>query len=133
MSTKSDDDADVEEPDASGEEETRSIFGRNLPLERETAWFILVSVLDILMTYKLLAGGKIQEANPIARYFINRWGAKGMIFFKMGMVAFITVLAQVIATRNRTAARWVLFFGIAVVSIVVFYSVLLLIRTGMVF
>ena len=123
MSTNSDDGTE-----SGGKGKSRSIFGRNLPLERETAWFILVSVLDILFTYKLLSGG-FREANPAARFFIDRWGMKGMIFYKMGMVAFITVLAQVIATKNRNAARWVLFFGIAAVSIVVVYSVMLLIRT----
>lgn len=109
--------------------ESRSLFGRHLPLERETSWFILVSVLDILLTYKLLSGGNVREANPVARYFIHRWGMYGMVFFKMGMVAFITVLAQVIATRNRNTARWVLIFGIVVVSVVVIYSVTLLLRT----
>ncbi len=127
----SDQDAKREdEPVGDPADKPHSIFGRHLPLERETVWFILFSVLDILLTYKLLSSGKVQEANPIARYFINRWGAKGMVYFKMGMVAFITVLAQVIAVRNRAAARWVLWFGIAIVGVVVVYSVSLVFRTG---
>lgn len=118
------------ETDPVSENEPRTIFGSHLPLERENAWFILVSVLDILLTYKLLSGGKIVEANPIARFFIDRWGAKGMVFYKMGMVAFITVLAQLIATKNTNAARWVLLFGIIVSAIVVVYSVSLLVKFG---
>lgn len=110
---------------------SRSLFGGNLPLERETCWFILVSVLDILMTYFLLRkGGRFREANPFAGYFINRWGVKGMVFFKLGMVAIIAILAQLIALKNRSAARWVLIFGILVVSGVVIYSLYLLVRSG---
>ncbi len=125
MSSESDDKSEVSAEDAN---KSRSVFGSNLPLERETAWFILISVLDILLTYRLLGIPGVGEANPIARYFIYGWGAKGMIFYKMGMVAFITVLAQVIATKNLKTARYVLFFGITVNSIVVVYSFRMLIE-----
>lgn len=117
-------------PDSTHENRRRSIFGGKLPLERETSWFILVSVLDILMTRFLLKKKEFGEANPVAGFFINRWGDPGMVFFKMGMVAFITVVAQIIATRDQRAARWVLVFGIAAVSGVVVYSLILLLRTN---
>ncbi|MCH8831068.1 MAG: hypothetical protein IID45_15970 [Planctomycetes bacterium] len=105
------------------------IFRKKLPLERETSWFILVSVLDIFLTYLLLRRGGFREANPLAFFFIAGWGIKGMIFFKMAMVTFITVLAQLIAVKNQRAARSVLYFGIAAVGFVLVYSAMLLART----
>ena len=49
---------------------------RPLPLQDETATFILVNVLDIFVTYLLLSIGGT-EANPIARFFLYRWGFDG--------------------------------------------------------
>jgi hypothetical protein len=116
---------------ANSENKTRSLFRGKLPLERETCWFILVSVLDIVMTYFLLRKrGQFQEGNPVARYYIDRWGIKGMVYFKFGMVTFISVIAQIIALKNRSAARWILVFGTLVVSGVVIYSLFLLVRSG---
>lgn len=105
----------------------RRFFGR-LPLETETARFIGVSALDVFFTYLLLAYGGYYEANPIAWWFIAGWGIKGMVYFKFGMVALITVLAQLIAVRHLVAARRVLNFGTLVVSVVVIYSLTLLVR-----
>lgn len=100
----------------------RWIFHQRLPLETETARFILVSVLDVVMTYILLSVGGFRESNPFADYFIDHWGAKGMIYFKMGLVAFVTVLAQIIARHRLAAARWVLNLGTAAAAVVVAYS-----------
>ncbi|HID22856.1 MAG TPA: hypothetical protein EYP14_10720, partial [Planctomycetaceae bacterium] len=90
----------------------RTLFGRDLPLERETALFIFVSALDVFMTYVLLrhsAEGRtvhiFTESNAIARYFLNHWGIKGMVIFKFAMVAVITVLTQLIAMRRLETAR----------------------------
>ena len=37
----------------------------HLPLEHETAAFILVNVLDFFMTYLLLSSGRFVESNPV--------------------------------------------------------------------
>ncbi|GAB5402566.1 MAG: hypothetical protein Aurels2KO_07970 [Aureliella sp.] len=96
-----------------------------LPLQNETTYFILVNVLDIFMTYLLLNLGAV-EANPIANYFIGRWGFAGMIVFKLVIVAAVCVISQVVATRNMRYARGLLWIGIAVVGCVVVYSLRLL-------
>ena len=105
----------------------RQLGFRQLPLQNETTIFILVNVLDIFMTYILIRFGGV-EANPIARFFLNRWGFAGMIFFKLGMVAFITVLSQIIAQRKLQTARRLLQFGTIVVAIVVVYGLILFVR-----
>jgi hypothetical protein len=99
-----------------------------LPLETETAVFILVNVLDIFLTYLLLAQGSHFEANPIARYFLDRWGPKGVIGFKLALVALVCVIAQVVARTHLRTARRLLYGVTALVAAVVVYSLGLLLR-----
>ena len=109
-------------------------FRGKLPLESETTWYVLVNVLDVVLTYLLLrqsvdANARIPfyESNPLARWMINHYGIKGMVYYKFALVAFVVVLAQVIATRKPLVARGVLWFGTAVVGAVVVYSAHLLV------
>ena len=103
-------------------------FFRRLPLQNETSVFIAINVMDIFMTYLLLSTGGI-ETNPIANYFQQRWGFDGMILLKMLSVAFVSVLAQVIAVKDIAAAKRLLIIGSLIVFGVVVYSAMLLMRT----
>ena len=102
--------------------------------EHEISLFILVSLFDILMTWLLLNHRSpderthFTESNPVARYFLDHWGMRGMIYFKFGMVAFIAVLAEIVAHSRPKLGRAVLQIGIVVVSCVVVYSLVLLLR-----
>lgn len=110
------------------EKEPPSFFRGHLPLENETLWFILVSALDVFMTYVLIRQPHFREGNPVAAYFLNHWGVKGMVYYKFSMVAFITVITQIIArTRVDIAAR-ILQFATLVVGGVIIYSLLLYLR-----
>ena len=106
----------------------RKVAKRHLPLESETAWFILVSAFDFWLTYYLLTTGGFGESNPIARFFIYGWGIKGMLYFKFAMVTFIVLIAQVIATQKPDTARRILSFATIAVAAVVIYSLTLLLR-----
>jgi len=99
----------------------RSFLTRKIPLQDETNYFILVNVFDIFMTYILLRFGAI-EANPIANFFLDRFGFNGMIFFKLAITAGVCVVAQVIALQSFGKARGVLLLGTLLVGIVVAYS-----------
>ena len=102
------------------------IFGRPLPLETPTTVFILLNAIDVCLTWLLLRQGNHFEANPIARYFLYSWGIRGMIYFKFALVAVVTVIAQVVATRRPTTALWLLNGGSLAVGTVVVYSLFLL-------
>lgn len=102
----------------------QALLQRNLPLQNATTYFILANVLDIVLTNLLLRNDAI-EANPFASYVLHRWGFNGMIAFKMLLVAFICVLAQIIALRNLRYAQFVLIAGIVIVGGVVAYSAML--------
>lgn len=102
-------------------------FRQRLPLEHETALFILVNVFDFLTTYYMLMhreSGSVSffESNPVASYFLHHWGLRGLLWFKMAVVAFVCVIAQVVATRKMATARLLLVAGTIIVSIVVVYS-----------
>ncbi|MES2793070.1 MAG: DUF5658 family protein [Planctomycetota bacterium] len=97
------------------------------PLEIETTWFVVASALDFAMTFMMLRHQEIVfvESNPIALFFINHWGIKGLLCFKLSIVAFVSLICQVIARENLQLGRRVLFLGTAIVAAVVVYSVLL--------
>ncbi len=104
-------------------------FTGHLPLESETAVFILVNVLDVFLTvalvYHLQTHG---EGNPLAKYFLDRWGFQGLVYYKMALVAFVCVITQLIARRRLTVARRLLYGLIAIVGAVDLYSAALLMR-----
>lgn len=106
----------------------RALFKRHLPLETETVWFIVASVGDILLTWTLLYHHNFRESNPVALWFLNRWGVKGLIYFKFAMVGFVCLIVQWIARRRPATARNVLYFATFIVSLVVLYSLTLLLR-----
>ncbi|MCA9052424.1 MAG: hypothetical protein KDA75_01240 [Planctomycetaceae bacterium] len=107
-----------------------------LPLEAETSYFILVNLLDFFVTYWLLMSGgpgnmRFVESNPVARYFIYSWGPiKGMLGFKLSLVTFVCVVAQLIALKREDLGQKVLIFGTLATAGVVAYSVLLYLRHG---
>jgi len=115
----------------------RSIYlalRHRLPLEGETAMFILASTLDALLTrYLILYGGQdghiwFVESNPIPRYFLDSWGIDGLVYFKFGLVALIAVICQIIARSRIDVARRVLNFASIIVMGVVIYSVVLMMQ-----
>jgi hypothetical protein len=107
-------------------------------LPDETLWFVLVSVLDYLMTYLVLYQSEMQgsplqhrlvESNPLAAYFMDRWGPeKGLLGFKLGLVAAICLITQRIAVHQPRLARGILNFGTFLTALVVLYSLALLWR-----
>lgn len=81
------------------------------------------------MTNILLRRGAI-EANPFANFFYLRWGFNGMIAFKLILVAFICVVAQLIAIKKLHTGRNVLYLGSLVTGLVVIYSARLFVMTS---
>lgn len=108
----------------------RRWLGSPLPLDTETTRFVLVSALDVIVTWLLIRQPDFTEANPIALFFINHWGVKGMVWFKFGLVAFVCVLTQVIARRKPETARRLMNFAALVAGAVVLYSLTLYLRHG---
>lgn len=129
--------SDTSDKSARPERRDAPLWRRHLPLEHETAVYVLLSALDVFMTYLLLRsnmgrenGLVIYESNPVARFFLHSWGMRGMIYFKFAMVAFVCVVTQVIAARRLETARRVLKIATVVVAGVVIYSLILYLRAN---
>ena len=101
-------------------------------LSGEVWLFLLFSIADVVLTFKLLnlPSNEIRfgESNPIAQFFFAHWGPKGMVYFKFILVAFVCVVAQVIAAHRVETARRLLTFAILAVAGVTVYSAFLYIR-----
>ena len=113
----------------------RKIVGGELPLETETCRCVLISLLDLFMTFLLLYFSNrgmmrnvVVESNPVARYFISGWGTTGLVWFKIGMVTLIVLATQVVATRRPSVAQLLLNGATLFVGSVVVYSAYLLLQ-----
>jgi hypothetical protein len=98
--------------------------------QNELTIFILVNALDVFMTYWMLQVGGFTESNPVALWFIHRWGVKGMIYFKFAVVALVCVIAHIVSQYKPPLAKNMLTFGTLIVAAVVVYSVVLYSRHG---
>lgn len=102
-------------------------------IETPAMWFVLMNGLDAAMTYIVLnapppeGGHKLRgvEHNEVARFFLDRWGFKGLFAFKLASAVFVCTLALVISFKNVQTARRLLAFGAAILLVVVVYSLFL--------
>ncbi|MHC4877023.1 MAG: DUF5658 family protein [Planctomycetota bacterium] len=93
------------------------------------AWlFVVLSAADIGLTYLLIGHFGHVEGNPVARYFVEGWGLKGMIWFKLGLVSVILGVCHVVRPIRPRTARVIVQFGLIAAAAVVIYSVVLLLR-----
>jgi hypothetical protein len=90
------------------------------------ALYLVVSALDFVATKALLELGGFREANPIARYFLYGWGPRGLLYFKAALTLLVCIISQIVASRRRRLAQWILEFGTLAVTLVLLYSTWLL-------
>jgi hypothetical protein len=112
----------------SGDGGTNKFWNRQLPLETETCFFILINALDVVVTFILLNVGNFSESNTLANYFLSRWGVRGMVYYKFVLVGVVVTVTQIIAKNRLAIARSVLNWGTAIVLGVVIYSCYLFVR-----
>ncbi len=94
----------------------------------EVGLFLVLSLADIALTYVLIGYHGHIEANPVAGFFVDGWGLKGLAGFKFAMLAVILGLVHAIYAKRPMAARRVAQWAVLVSGIVVVYSVVLLAR-----
>jgi Domain of unknown function (DUF5658) len=86
--------------------------------------FVLLSVSDLVMTWWLLqeSGRVTAESNPIADWWLSRYGWLGLAGFKMSLVLVVIGLTRIISRQRPRAAGHVLCFGCAILGLVLLYS-----------
>jgi hypothetical protein len=108
------------------------LFHSNLQhVSQAVSLFLLFSVADVVLTVALLYRGGFAESNPVARFFLNSWGPKGLVYFKVSLVATVCLIAQFIAFKRIETARRLLSFAALAVAVVVAYSLVLYYRAAM--
>src|SRR5579871_3655116 len=86
--------------------------------------FFILSALDLVLTWWLIVqtGNEIYESNPVAAWWLSRYGWAGLAIFKGLAVLAVTLLAVLISlSRPRVGGR-ILAFGCLAVGAVVCYS-----------
>ena len=91
---------------------------------RKQLLFVLLSLLDLALTCWLLghSEGQVYEANPVARWWLLRYGAAGLAGFKGAVVLFVLTLVTFIARREPRAAGRILNFACVSLVLVDLYS-----------
>ena len=97
-------------------------------LEFEKTMFVVINLMDVVMTFLLLNSGSFYESNPIADFVLQRWGIVGMTLFKLSVVGVVLTIANLVAIWRLETSRNLLRFGSLLVGSVVAYSVFLLMR-----
>lgn len=96
-------------------------------LEFEKTLFVLINLMDVVMTFLLLNSGTFYESNPIADYFLQGWGILGMTLFKLTIVGVVLLIVNLVALWRVETSRNLLHFGSFLVGTVVAYSVYLMV------
>jgi hypothetical protein len=105
------------------------IAGQPLLLASESCWLVILSTLDLFMTYLLLRTGmNFYESNPVAQWWFARWNIAGMTVFKFLVVSVAIVSCEVVERRRPGLGRRVIGLGILAAGAVVAYSVALFFR-----
>lgn len=69
-------------------------------------WLLLVSAMDIMMTWVILLFGG-SEVNVIARWVIDHYGLPGMIIYKFALIVFFICICEIVGTL-RHSTGWLL-------------------------
>ena len=93
------------------------------------AWFVLVSAVDIMLTWIILVFLGGQEVNPVAAAVIAHGGLTSLVVFKFCLVLFVVVMCEWIGRRNVRVGVKLAEWSVAVSSIPVVVSLMQILAT----
>lgn len=79
-------------------------------------WLVLVSALDIMLTWVILYLGG-WEVNGVAASIIERFGLVGIVVFKFVMVIVVILICEFLGRRRPAAGRFLAQAAIALTCI----------------
>jgi hypothetical protein len=88
-------------------------------------WFVFVSSLDIMLTWKILDRGGM-EVNPVAALVIDHWGMHGAIAFKFALMMFVIVTCEISGRIRPRTGRALSIAAVVVSAAPVAWSLVLL-------
>src|SRR5690349_18620406 len=99
----------------------RSLLGKSV-------LFAVLGLADLLLTSYLLRTeyGSVYESNPVARWWLARWGWAGLAGFKLAIILLVIASVKLIARYRPRTATHVLSFACGATALVIGYSCTLL-------
>ena len=105
----------------------KSLLTRHMRYPNSYAWLLLLSSMDIMLTWVILLFGGA-EVNPLARWIIDHYGLTGMIIYKFALIVFFICICEVVGTL-RDSTGWLLSkFSVLVACVPVVWAMYLLAR-----
>ena len=93
-------------------------------------WLILVSALDVMLTLLVVVLWPTgYEVNPVAAAVIEVMGFGWAIVFKFATIVLVVVLCEVIGRKSDRVGRRLSHFAVALNSIAVLYTFVLMFRS----
>ena len=93
-------------------------------------WLVLVSFLDIILTWLVLNVWAGHEVNPIAQAVIEQWGFTWTAIFKFATVVFVVIICEVIGRRNDRTGRTLAITAVVINALPVAFTFALLLRAA---
>jgi hypothetical protein len=104
-----------------------SLLMREMRYPNAYAWLLLLSSLDVMLTWVILLFGG-SEVNPLARWIIDHYGLTGMIIYKFALIVFFITICEIVGTL-RDSTGWLLSrLSVLIACIPVFWAMYLLAR-----
>lgn len=97
----------------------RSLLTSPVALPDHCVWYVLLSALDIMLTWVVLSAGGY-EVNHVAAMVIDSFGLAGAVLLKMVTVAFVLGVIQLAARSDAKLARTIAMFAVGVSAFPVF-------------
>ncbi len=97
-----------------------------LRYQNEYVWFLFLAAMDIMLTWYILERRGGEEVNPIAEAVISASGLWGAIGFKFSLVLFVIIACEWISRDRPIVARRLVWTGLAISTVPVVYSLVLL-------
>ena len=86
-------------------------------------WFVLVSSLDLMLTWAVLAAGG-SEGNILADWIIRRWGLTGAVVFKFAVVMLVVCACEYVGRRSDRMGRKLAEWAVAISAVPVVLALL---------
>jgi len=83
-----------------------SLLHRQMRYPNSYAWLLLLSSMDIMLTWVILLFGG-SEVNPVARWIIDHYNLMGMIIYKFALIVFFIAICEIVGTL-RDSTGWLL-------------------------
>jgi hypothetical protein len=93
-------------------------------------WLLLISFLDVLLTFLVLYEWDGHEANPIAHAIIEQMGLVWAALFKFASVLLVIIICETVGRRRDRTGRGLSRVAVAISAFPVAYTLALLLRTG---